>query len=265
MVFITALNFGIVWKSLSSVGRKENSWWKERHVPRPRGRKSKAWIRLWASLLIIFILWEVPFPMWKGCQSHPFHNEREHVTQAGQSENAAYFTLIFFQGCDWDCAGPQASLGTWLRQRGKELSSLSSGTNTCECDINPKLWKPCEEIPLRMKSTQRNTKLRNDEGMSLCPSSTAWTPRSIHPWSPSPRLFSYPTHKIPFTSLCRSKTHFYPLQLKDQHNLGLMNKWVCWLFGKTQREKYNGYVIEWLTALTVKKRHMQINTTDIRK
>lgn len=155
--------------------------------------------------------------------------------------------------------------GNLTETKRKGVIFSSSGTNTCECDINPKLWKPCEEIPLRMKSTQRNTKLRNDEGMSLCPSSTAWTPRSIHPWSPSPRLFSYPTHKIPFTSLCRSKTHFYPLQLKDQHNLGLMNKWVCWLFGKTQREKYNGYVIEWLTALTVKKRHMQINTTDICK
>lgn len=100
VVFITALKSGIVWKFLSSVVRKGNSWWKERHVQRPRGRKSKAWIRLRASLLIIFILWEVPLPMWKGCQSHPVHTEREHVTQAGQSENAAYFSLIFFQGCD---------------------------------------------------------------------------------------------------------------------------------------------------------------------
>ena len=77
----------------------------------------------------------------------------------------------------------------------------------------------------------------------------------------SPRDSSVtPTHKIPFSCLCCSKMHFYPLQPKDQHNLGLMNKWVCWVFGKTQREKYNGYVRGWLTTHTIKKRHVQINT-----
>lgn len=108
VVFITVLKSGIVWKSFSSVGRTGNSWWKERHAQRPRGRKSKAWIRLWASLLIIFIFWELPFPMWKGCQSHPFHNEREHVTQAGQTENAAYFTLIFLKNVNGTVLGHSA-------------------------------------------------------------------------------------------------------------------------------------------------------------
>ena len=32
------------------------------------------------------------------------------------------------------------------------------------------------------------------------------------------------------------------------------------MFGKTQREKYNGYVRGWLTTHTIKKRHVQINT-----
>ena len=179
VVFITALKSGIVWKFLSSVGRKGNSWWKERHVQRPRGRKSKAWIRLRASLLIIFILWEVPFPMWKGCQSHPVHTERTCDPGWPIRECRLFQPGIFSRmrlGLCWATVLP----GSLTETNGKGVSSLLSGTNTCEDAINPKLWKPCAEIPLRMKSTQRNTKLRKDEGMRLCPYSTARSPRSIH-------------------------------------------------------------------------------------
>lgn len=42
------------------------------------------------------------------CQSHPFHNEREHVTQAGQTENAAYFTLIFLKNVNGTVLGHSA-------------------------------------------------------------------------------------------------------------------------------------------------------------
>lgn len=46
---------------------------------------------------LVLIFGELPFPLWKDCQSHlhPFYREREHVTEAGPSENSAScFTLI---------------------------------------------------------------------------------------------------------------------------------------------------------------------------
>lgn len=89
VAFVTALKFG--WDSISREetgkgipgGRKDT-------CKAPRVEQNKAHIRLQVSLLVIFIFWELPLPMRKGCQSHlhPFHNEREHVTQGGLSENS---------------------------------------------------------------------------------------------------------------------------------------------------------------------------------